>query len=184
MENKQAIVDSLLSDPSSINTDLAEGRRHYLDATRGGIFDPQAFMQKFPTLYTFLAWYMRPTVGLKSWDDFIPNPSEKIVVNMGCGTTNLHKHMVNVDFVGFPHVDILADFAKPLPIKTDSVDAVLSISVLEHIENHRDHVKEIARILKSGGLLFVATPFMYPYHGAPDDYHRWSTSGLKSLLTE
>ena len=43
---------------------------------------------------------------------------------------------------------------------------------------------EIARILKPGGIVFVAAPFHYPFHDAPDDFTRWTLPGLKMLLGE
>jgi SAM-dependent methyltransferase len=78
----------------------------------------------------------------------------------------------------------VTDFAEELPVRSDSVDAVVCISVLEHLERASFVVAEVARILKPGGLFYVATPFQYPFHGAPYDYQRWTVPGLRVLLGE
>ncbi len=112
----------------------------------------------------------------------MPDAGARTVVNLGAGTTRLHDQMINVDFAAFPHIDIVADFSEPLPIRSGSVDAVLSISVFEHLEKAPAAVAEVARILKPGGVFYLATPFLYPFHGAPCDYTRWSLPGIRALL--
>ena len=45
-------------------------------------------------------------------------------------------------------------------------------------------VSEIARILRPGGVCIISAPFMVPYHTDPDDYFRYTTSGLRSLAED
>lgn len=56
----------------------------------------------------------------------------------------------------YPSV-ILAD-ARFLPIKSDSLNTVISISVLEHIPELDDVLKELYRILRKSGVLFFTVP--------------------------
>ncbi len=58
------------------------------------------------------------------------------------------------------------------------------MSALEHIENYASALEEIWRVLKPGGKLLLNTPWLFPYHGAPDDYFRFSPSALRLLLKE
>lgn len=60
---------------------------------------------------------------------------------------------------GRPTVSFTADFEKPLPIQSDEWDAVISRYSLEHVSWRRvgDHIREIHRILKPGGMAFVTT---------------------------
>lgn len=74
-------------------------------------------------------------------------------------------------------------FATALPFADDSFDAVLCTSVLEHVENVEQAVAEIARVLRPGGRLLVAVPFLYPEHEAPYDFWRTTHQGLRSVLS-
>jgi SAM-dependent methyltransferase len=58
---------------------------------------------------------------------------------------------------GIP-IDYGVDLLKPLPYDDASFDIILLIEVIEHLENHRVAVSELARILKPGGVLILTTP--------------------------
>ena len=47
---------------------------------------------------------------------------------------------------------------KKLPFEDNFFDAVLSISVLEHVSNPVNYLSEISRVLKFGGYLYLAFP--------------------------
>lgn len=78
--------------------------------------------------------------------------------------------------------DIECDFEQPLPIKAGSYDVVLLINVLEHIFEYRQLLAECHRVLKPGGRIVVATPFIFPYHPSPNDYHRYTAAALTRAL--
>jgi 2-polyprenyl-3-methyl-5-hydroxy-6-metoxy-1,4-benzoquinol methylase len=46
----------------------------------------------------------------------------------------------------------------PLPGKNDAFEYVVSIFVMEHLENHYAFARKIARVLKPGGLVFIIVP--------------------------
>ncbi|MCY3981056.1 MAG: methyltransferase domain-containing protein [Alphaproteobacteria bacterium] len=71
-----------------------------------------------------------------------------------------------------------------LPINDASFDAVLSLSTLEHVYELDDTLAELGRVLKSGGRLVLAIPFMFRVHGHPDDYHRGTPSFWRRKLGE
>lgn len=74
--------------------------------------------------------------------------------------------------------------AQQLPLASSCSDTVLLLEVAEHLPHPDRAFKECARVLKPGGRLVVSTPFLYPEHDLPYDYHRWTSVGLKSALTE
>lgn len=67
---------------------------------------------------------------------------------------------VNVDVRPGPGIDFVADFEKPLPIRTEEWDGVLSIYCLEHISwRMAPHfISEVYRVLKGGGIVIFVTP--------------------------
>ncbi|MCK5877904.1 MAG: methyltransferase domain-containing protein, partial [Candidatus Marithrix sp.] len=72
------------------------------------------------------------------------------------------------------------DFRKK--VKLYSMDTILLLDVLEHLPHPENCISEIHRVLKPTGILILQVPFMYPIHGAPLDFHRWTQYGLKQLV--
>jgi len=82
--------------------------------------------------------------------------------------------------------DIVADIHN-IPLENESVDAIICASVLEHVENPFLAVKEMYRILKPGGKLFVYVPSIYPYHskkGHYPDYWRFFDDTLMMMFKD
>lgn len=91
-----------------------------------------------------------------------------------------------MDPVDTYHPDIVGDIAN-IPCENASYDAVVCLSVLEHVEFPRKGVEEIYRILKPGGILFGHVPFLYPYHAMPGyygDFFRFTDEGVRSLCRD
>jgi SAM-dependent methyltransferase len=63
-------------------------------------------------------------------------------------------------------------------------DFVVCTEVLEHTVQPFDAVREIRRLLKPGGLLFLTTPFNFRIHGPLPDCWRFTEHGLRRLLQE
>jgi 2-polyprenyl-3-methyl-5-hydroxy-6-metoxy-1,4-benzoquinol methylase len=58
--------------------------------------------------------------------------------------------------VDVPLID--ADLNQPFPFEDGSFDVVMAIEILEHLENPRAFLRELARILRPGGTAIVSTP--------------------------
>jgi SAM-dependent methyltransferase len=69
-----------------------------------------------------------------------------------------------------------------MPFEAETVDAFVSIFSLEHIYEYGQAIAEVERTLKPGGRFLLVMPFLYYFHGAPDDYIRLTRSGLLRLL--
>jgi SAM-dependent methyltransferase len=69
-----------------------------------------------------------------------------------------------------------------IPFANNSYDAVLCSQVLEHASEPGILLKEILRILKPQGVLFMTIPFFWPEHELPYDYRRFTRYGLQKLL--
>lgn len=78
----------------------------------------------------------------------------------------------NLDYVGPLH---------DMPIPEGMFDAVLCTQVLEHLEWPRESVKEMYRVLKPGGRLFMTVPMAQSEHQVPYDFFRYTSYGLESI---
>src|SRR4051794_9093060 len=72
--------------------------------------------------------------------------------------------------------------AEHLPFVENSFDAVLSVAVLEHVRNPLQAAAEMVRVLKPGGDLLCAVPFLQPLHGYPHHYFNITTQGIRRLF--
>ena len=90
--------------------------------------------------------------------------------NLGLGQSEILE-------TSFPDVDMLS-----LPYADETFDYVVSEYVIEHISgNVQQAIDECYRVLKPGGIVVHLTNFMYPIHGAPNDYWRFTPDALKLL---
>jgi len=86
------------------------------------------------------------------------NEQKKIILNFGCGDTTI-EGAINIDHIKLPNVDLVFDFEKfPYPLETNSVDEIHMYFVLEHLVDHLGVMKELYRILKPGGMLYIRVP--------------------------
>lgn len=69
-----------------------------------------------------------------------------------------------------------------MPLASESVDRVLCVVTLEHVEDPVAAILEFARILKRQGKLYLVTPLMWEEHQMPHDYFRFTSSALRHLL--
>ncbi|MGH2687017.1 MAG: class I SAM-dependent methyltransferase [Actinomycetota bacterium] len=71
-----------------------------------------------------------------------------------------------------------------LPIREGSVDAIVSLQVLEHLHCAEDFVDACARALRPGGRLLVSTPNRDTFPGGlnPFHVHEYVASELEGLL--
>ena len=112
------------------------------------------------------------------------------VLDIGSGNADYNLHRSNQHLrLDYPETgqyyskrpDVYGD-ARKLPLKTESMDVVLLLEVLEHIPDTESTIHEIRRVLKDGGMLYLSVPFIYPAHDLPHDYFRFSIAGASHLL--
>jgi SAM-dependent methyltransferase len=107
------------------------------------------------------------------------------VLDFGCGVKPYSKifefagaELVGADVVKSKDADVCIDDSTHLPFEDNRFDVVVSFQVLEHIPIAEEYLKEACRLLKPGGKLFLTTNGNWPYHPTPEDYRRWTRSGL------
>ena len=74
--------------------------------------------------------------------------------------------------------------AHDLPFEDATFDGVVAQAVLEHVVDPYRCVKEIHRVLRSGGVVFSDTPFMQQVHGGRYDFTRFTHLGQRRLFRE
>lgn len=90
---------------------------------------------------------------------------------------------VKADIAAGIDVDIVADAHElTSAFEVGEFDAVIAISVFEHLRRPWDAVNELAAILKPGGVALVMTHQTFPLHGYPHDYFRFSIEALEELF--
>ena len=73
---------------------------------------------------------------------------------------------------------------KNIPVESGRFDVVVCTQVLEHLTNPFIVFMELSRILKPGGHLYLTTNFLFPIHGAPYDFLRFTNFALDYLAKE
>src|SRR3989339_2029248 len=96
-------------------------------------------------------------------------------LNLGCGN-DIREGWVNLDKIAMKCVDIVCDIERqPLPFNDNEFDEILCHDVLEHID-YIPLVRELYRILKNGGSIFIRAPHFSSLNRYLDPTHKNSFS--------
>ena len=108
---------------------------------------------------------------------------DALVLDLGSGSRRRARHVINLEIEPLPNVDIVGD-GHQLPFADEVFDVVILEAVLEHVLTPQEVISEVHRVLRPGGWIYVAVPFMQGYHAAPGDYQRYTVQGLEALLSD
>jgi SAM-dependent methyltransferase len=169
--------------PSARVTDTATGRFDTAPG-RSGVSEPlRRFVAEFP-------YERRPIF------DFVvraagETPVGACVADVGAGDAPYrelfaHTDYTAIDWENSPHEGVEVDLIAPaegIPVGDGAFDAVLFTQVLEHVPEPGRVLRELHRILKPGGCLYMTAPLTWELHELPHDYYRYTPAGLDHLLT-
>jgi SAM-dependent methyltransferase len=110
------------------------------------------------------------------------------MLNAGCGTRDISQFLRAGGVTEITRYDIASDDAavivgpiEAMPFADAGFDSVLCNAVLEHVQNAERSMRELARVVRKGGHVVVAVPFLQPYHPCPGDFRRYTADGLAQL---
>lgn len=143
--------------------------------------------------------YIATRAHLKAFKRFVSLLSEQAKKNsapyatldVGCGYKPFREALVSTVRVGeYTGVDFdkkrsYADVeasAEQLPLPDNYFDVVLVTELLEHARDARAVVKEIRRVAKDRALIYISTPFVFPEHGIPHDFARFTRYAFYDLF--
>ncbi|MEM4261010.1 MAG: class I SAM-dependent methyltransferase [Candidatus Woesearchaeota archaeon] len=169
---------------------LKNNKYYFQELTKDNISDNidkiKNKFKKYEKFYRFLIRVISPvcpTVNEKKIIDKFVKDENAIALNLGSGSYDLSKKVSNLDIFDYECVDIICDIEN-LPIKSNSVDFIINIAVLEHVTNPEKVVEEINRVLKVGGIVCSYIPFIQPFHASPFDFSRRTYEGMKVLFKD
>jgi SAM-dependent methyltransferase len=103
------------------------------------------------------------------------------LLNLGAGFRDSPPGFLGLDREAYAGIALVGDLAR-LPLRSGSVDGILCEMVLEHVPDASAALREMVRALKPGGRVYLALPFLWPYHASPHDYRRWTLAGVANEL--
>jgi SAM-dependent methyltransferase len=116
------------------------------------------------------------------------------LMDFGCGRKpyqnlfNVSEYIgVDLEKTGHDHTHSRVDVfynGRSLPFDDNSFDSIFCSEVLEHIFNPDEILKELNRVLKPGGKALITVPFCWNEHEVPYDYARYTSFGIRHLLTK
>jgi SAM-dependent methyltransferase len=113
------------------------------------------------------------------------------ILDAGAGECLYRPLFAHADYVGldsaqgfekldFGRLDCLGSLLQ-LPFRDGSFRAVLSINVLEHVTEPGAAMREMARVLRAGGAVYLMAPQSVRLHYPPYDFYRFTEYGLRYL---
>lgn len=115
-------------------------------------------------------------------EEIIQRWSNGLVLNDGSGWPRKDfENVINLEITSLPSTNVVGDGSK-LPFPDESFDAIISLSVVEHVEDPFAYAKEMYRVCKKGGEVLIDSAFMQPIHNYPQHYFNTTLEGLKLLF--
>ncbi len=173
---------------------IIEPKKKKLDKIRPLLRQDMNYIEKSGQHFNFLNDDLVETFDIISTDAISSNNYDRnveelinrykdgLILDCGSGRRDVYyENIVNFEIVDYDTTDVVG-VGEKLPFIDNAFDAVISLSVLEHVKDPFLCAKEISRVLKPGGNLICCVPFMQPFHGYPKHYYNMTHQGLINLF--
>jgi SAM-dependent methyltransferase len=128
-------------------------------------------------------------IGTKFMRNYVGN-SPKSILEIGAYNVNgslrdakpQHSEWVGLDIEEGPGVDVVVPPGEALPFESHKFDAVVASSVFEHDPQFWKTMREMARVTKPDGLIYISAPSNGHVHRFPMDCFRFYPDAGVALL--
>lgn len=90
--------------------------------------------------------------------------------------------LIKTDYNQSKNPDKIIDLNQLLPFENNFADNIFLFNAVYIIKEPDKLMREIYRVLKTGGRLFMNSPFIFNEAREPDDFRRLTLQGLESML--
>jgi len=119
-------------------------------------------------------------------------PDGAMVLDAGAGDGRYSVHFEHANYEAADICELERNYDKikyqcdltDIPVEDERFDVVVCTQVLEHVPEPLAVLKELSRVLKPGGTLYISAPLYYPEHEVPYDFFRYTQFGWKHLLNQ
>jgi SAM-dependent methyltransferase len=116
------------------------------------------------------------------WSALAGVPADGIFLDVGGGNRQIDdQRYINLDYAPYREPDLIGD-ALNLPLRDESVDAVYSTGVFEHLSDPLKAGREITRVLKPGGAAVVSVAFLQPVHSEGQHFFNATPWGIQEVF--
>jgi len=111
---------------------------------------------------------------------------DALILDVGAGRGDFADALEGHDYLAldvypYPEVDVVCDLTQVNPLRSGRFDAIVLMNVLEHVYDTNSLFGALIELLKTGGILVIAVPFLVKIHQEPIDYIRYTHYALERL---
>ncbi len=121
-------------------------------------------------------------------------PERSLVLDAGAGECIYKKYFSHCRYIAtdmavgeknwdYNKLDFISDLSR-IPLKKESVEAILCVEVFEHVKYPQQIAREFQRVLKKEGLVILTCPLMSGVHQLPYDFFRYTANGISSIFED
>jgi len=112
------------------------------------------------------------------------NNENRKYLQVGVRDSKIGKNWICVDLYDkSPLVDFNFDI-RSLEFPDDMFDGIVCNAILEHVDDPARAIRELYRVLRPTGKIWVEVPLNQPYHPSPNDYWRVTPEGLRLWMRQ
>lgn len=109
----------------------------------------------------------------------------KSILDFGAGKSPYNAFFKSAKTIETVDLHVAANYQMLNQIpESNKYDLILLIEVMEHLKNPIIVLESLTEYLAADGQILLSVPLNARIHGAPNDYWRWTPSGLKKVLEE